>query len=982
MYRLLLLFVFCAAILQHSGAQRLPVQTYTTRDGLASNFITEIYQDSRGYLWIGTDEGISIFDGDKFKNLRFDDSTIWGYVNEIIESRHQPGTMWIATNGGGLLRFQGGRFFPYSLGQQPGSNRINSLVEGDNGSLWCATDDGIYRFADGIAERIPGDRIGTYAKFTQGRDGTIWCFDEKRLYRFLPDERKIVDPDVTGLPVDSIIYVSALPDSSVAIHVQGAKRATVYIVKHRAVLKKFELAFPAALFTVLDKQNRYWIGTAEGIQMIQEEGGKQFTWIYTTTNGLPVNELIIGYHDREQNIWFGSFGRGVTKLETQQRSIQFAFPGMSGKGTIDGESHVWIPSSHGLYEIWRDTTGQWKRHYHLIRHNNYMVSPVSVAVDSAGHLWITLADGSLMYLSVDRLPLLPSTLRQVHLLNETNGFPRALSISLFIDSRQTIWYGLHEGGIAGIQPHPRPSLAALFVHRRNTSLRDIRAMYEDRSGDIWLMGFDPVNGIIRRSGGGYLLDTVSSPIARLPNIPFRSVLQTNNGTYWFGSRYNGLYAFSGDTMRHYTVKDGLISNQIWSLEETPYGGILIGTQAGLMMMPDEQTVRFASLQQYTQSPVQTIRATADAAFAVTRFDVTMFTIPNDTAEVKFPPVLITSLVVNGKAHPLEDGSEGVELSSGENTLTIDYTAISFRNTGALRFQYKLEPLDAEWREATTSRSVTYANLAPGNYVFDVRAVNQEGKASDISTVLPIAIASPLWARWWFLSLAAVMIVGAAAMAERIRVRRLLEIEKIRSRIAADLHDDIGSGLTRIALLSDLIHRQAVSEKKPTDPQFTVPSLTEKVGAISRELVDAMSDVVWSIDPKNSSMERLLHRVRTFAVEVCEAKEIGLSFTVSDDIEKLKVGSDSIRAVLLVAKEALTNVVRHSNAKRASVALRSAGNGIIIEIEDDGKGFDLTELSRMNGLTNMRVRIEKNGGLFTLHSQKGRGTSVQATIPLH
>ena len=180
----------------------------------------------------------------------------------------------------------------------------------------------------------------------------------------------------------------------------------------------------------------------------------------------------------------------------------------------------------------------------------------------------------------------------------------------------------------------------------------------------------------------------------------------------------------------------------------------------------------------------------------------------------------------------------------------------------------------------------------------------------------------------------------------------------------------------------MIQRQAFSEKKQTDPQFSVPSLTEKVGTISRELVDAMSDVVWSIDPTNSSMERLLHRVQTFAVEICEAKEIELTFSIQPELEKLKVGSDSIRALLLVAKEALTNVARHSNARHVAISISSVKQELVIQINDDGKGFEMEELSRMNGLTNMRVRIEKNGGVFTLNSSKGRGTTVLSTIPLH
>lgn len=959
------------------NAQRLPVQNYSTKDGLISNFITELYQDSRGYLWIGTDEGISLFDGNKFKNIHFDETKVWGYVNDIIESKLHPGQMWIGTNGGGLIRYRNGEMTSYSMDSIPTADNINSIIETNDGSLWCATDNGLYFFSNEISNHVPSKEPTKYLKITQSLDGTIWGFDEHNLYLFSPKEQALTVPDIKDLPTDSIIYISVLSDSSVAIHVKGPKKASVNIIKNSSIIKKFDLFFPTAVFTVLDAQKRYWIGTGEGLQLINDAPNNPFFWIYTTTNGLPANELTIGYQDREQNIWFGSFGRGITKLEMQQ-SVQFTFPGMSGKGAADRFSHIWIPSSHGLYEVWQDSIYQWKRHFHLLNTGNEVVVPVSIVVDSSNNLWVSHTDGSLHYFSVSRRSLNNSTLQYKQSLSGKNGFPRALGISLLIDSKNILWYGLHFGGIVGVDFSSKPKIIAEFNYQKNTTLRDARVLYEDKQGNIYVMGFEPVNRIVRRTNDGIVLDSTSAILSMLPTVPFRSVLETHDGTLLFGSRYNGLFYLRNGTLKQLTTKNGLISNQIWSLYEMQNNGILIGTQSGLMFMHDYNAERFTSLQQYTQSPVLTISSMPEISFALTRFELTLFNIPSDTTPNTFPQVLFTSLFVNGKERRLD---KEIELTSAENTFTIDYTAISFRNTGALRFQYKLEPLEEDWRDATTNRSVTYANLSPGNYVFTVRSMNQEGKASDISSILPISIASPIWLRWWFIVLVFITIFGIVTMAERVRVRRLLEIEKIRSRIAADLHDDIGSGLTRIALLSDMIHRQAISEKKITDQQFSVPSLTEKVGTISRELVDAMSDVVWSIDPKNSSMEKLLQRVQTFAVEVCEAKEIALIFSI-DDVEKIKVGSDSIRAVLLVAKEALTNVARHSNAKNVGVTIRSAHHQLVIEISDDGKGFTVDELSRMNGLTNMRVRIEKNGGIFTLNSAKGRGTIVMATIPLH
>lgn len=978
--RYFLLFILCFIAAVPALSQRLPVQTYTTRDGLASNFITEIFQDSKGYLWIGTDEGISIFDGDRFKNIRFDEKTVWGYVNDIIELPSSPEEYWIATNGGGLLRMMDGSFTSFSLGTDPRANSINSLIDLGNGELGCATDDGVYIYdrSNGTSAKIPIEERTKYSKFTRGLDGTIWCFDEMNLFVFSPKGRTLTRPQIPGLPTDSIIQVSSLMDSSIAVHVQGPKNARVIIVKDSMITRTYELFPQVGFFTVKGPHQRYWTGTPEGLQLIQETGGEPFKWIYTTTNGLPVNELTIGFQDRDQNIWFGSFGRGLTKLENQQSS-QFIFPGMSGKGTIDSFDHLWVPSTHGIYELWRDSTNQWKRYLHVVRDENQMLSLVASDFDRTQKLWVTNDLGAIYSFTVERQKGDRSILTMKDRLSEKEGYPRALTISILIDSRNVLWYGLHHGGLVGVDCSGPPKIAAKFIYGENTLLRDVRALYEDRSGNIWAMGFDPDNRIVRYNEGSFILDSTDGVLTSLPKVPIRSVLQSTDGTWWFGSRHNGMFRYKEGTLSHITTAEGLISNQVWSLTETPKGGLLIGTQGGLMHMPDRSVNTFTSLQQYTQSPVTTIVSVPEFSVALTRFELTIFTIPEDSVMLHSPDVQFTSLFVNGKQRKL---SPHIELPSGENTITVEYTAITFNNTGALRFQYRLEPLEEEWRHATTVRSVTYANLDPGEYRFAVRTLNRQGDPSGRPSYLPVSIASPIWMRWWFITLVIAGFIGILAATERIRVRRLLEIEKIRSRIAADLHDDIGSGLTRIALLSDMIHRQSISARTQTDPQFTVPSLTEKVGSISRELVDAMSDVVWSIDPKNNSMERLLQRVRTFAVEVCEAKEIELNFIVAPGLERLKVGSDSIRAVLLVAKEALTNVVRHSNARTVIVTLRTVKQEMVFEISDDGKGFDPAELSRMNGLTNMRLRIEKNGGTFTLDSAKGRGTFVYATIPLH
>jgi len=971
------LLIVWLTLVQCAGAQKLPVQSFTTREGLASNLVTDIYQDSKGYLWIGTDEGISLFDGDKFRNIRFGQGKVYGYVNDILESMYRKDVMWIATNSGGLLLYSGGALTNISLGTEPGVNAVNSILETDDGALLCGTDAGLLRYTDGGIEWLMRTRFNAYTKLTRALDGTIWCNSDSKLFIVDPVTRSLITPEIPGLPTDSITIINALADSSVAVHMAGRPRAEVFIVQHRRVVKRFQLFSQASLFTVRTSEGQYWTGTPDGLSAVRDAGDYPFYWIYTTTNGLPINELTIGFLDREQNIWFGSFGRGLTKLETH-RSTQFVFTGMSGKAVAEADGHAWVPTTHGMIELWRDSVGLWKRQIHVIRDNGVMISPVSVSFSSARDLWIITGDGVLFRLTVSRTPNAASQLTIAAKLSEAEGYPRALSITLMIDSRDVLWYSPLSGGLIGIDVRSTPKKVAEFLYPVHTMLRDVRELHEDRSGRIWALGFEPVNRIVVRTEAGFRLDSTDAVLTALPEIPLRAVRQTSDGAFWFGSRYQGIYLYQGDSLRNLTTADGLISDQIGSLGETRSGGMLIGTMAGLMLMQDRSVLRFTPLQQYIQSPVTTVHSDSVTTFAATRFEMTFFDALPESSGARFPQVLFTSITVNGKERPVVSS---VELPSGENTVSIDYTAISFRNTGALRFQYKLEPLEAAWSEATTNRSVTYANLSPGDYRFSVRVLNQQGIPSDIPSVLPVSIASPVWMRWWFIVAVIVSVATILILLERARVRRLLEIEKIRSRIAADLHDDIGSGLTRIALLSDMIRRQSGSTRTEPDPAYSVPSLTAKVGDISRELVDAMSDVVWSIDPKNSSMERLIQRVRTFAVEVCEAKDIALNFSVQEGVERSRVGSDSIRAVLLVAKEALTNIVRHSNARHASVSITAEQDRLVVTVRDDGKGFAVEELSRMNGLTNMRLRVEKLGGIFTMDAVKGSGTSVHARIPL-
>jgi glucose-6-phosphate-specific signal transduction histidine kinase len=286
----------------------------------------------------------------------------------------------------------------------------------------------------------------------------------------------------------------------------------------------------------------------------------------------------------------------------------------------------------------------------------------------------------------------------------------------------------------------------------------------------------------------------------------------------------------------------------------------------------------------------------------------------------------------------------------------------------------LEGADSQWGPPSPQRTVNYANLPPGSYRFLVRAVNSEGVMSQRPASIAFLILPPVWMRWWFQLLAAAVAAAAIYWLHHYRVTRLLELERIRTRIATDLHDDIGSSLSQIAILSEVANRQVDG----TQPQLAEP-LTDIAG-ISRELVDSMSDIVWAIDPERDHMGDLVHRMRRFASDVFSPREIRLMFQSPAEEQSLQMGADLRRQMFLIFKEAVHNVVRHSGATEVSIDFQVEHGWVNLKVADNGRGFDFGRDQNGHGLRSMRERARNIGGEIEITSSP-RGTAVALRVPV-
>jgi signal transduction histidine kinase len=318
------------------------------------------------------------------------------------------------------------------------------------------------------------------------------------------------------------------------------------------------------------------------------------------------------------------------------------------------------------------------------------------------------------------------------------------------------------------------------------------------------------------------------------------------------------------------------------------------------------------------------------------------------------------------------------LDSSQNQIQIDYFGLSFASGGPLEYRFRIEGLDRDWSGPTRQRTINLS-LSPGKYRLLVEAITSDGTRSPAPAEVTFTILSPVWQRWWFIVLALTSGGLLVYLFERYRVGRLLELERVRTRIATDLHDDIGASLSRIAILSEVAKRQTEAGRKEI-----AGTLTE-VADSARGLVDSMSDIVWSIDPRKDNLEDVVQRVRQFASDVLEAKQIEWEMDVPPGIEHIKLPPEGRRHLFLIFKEAITNAARHSGCRSARLSLAIADNRLTAEISDDGRGFDVESPGPSsrggNGFANMKKRAAEIAGVLAIDSAAGHGTRIRFTFPL-
>jgi two-component sensor histidine kinase len=303
-------------------------------------------------------------------------------------------------------------------------------------------------------------------------------------------------------------------------------------------------------------------------------------------------------------------------------------------------------------------------------------------------------------------------------------------------------------------------------------------------------------------------------------------------------------------------------------------------------------------------------------------------------------------------------------------LRIDFVGLGFSPGETLRYQYMLEGADRDWSAPTDQRTVLYASLSPGAYRFLVRASTSDGAISPQPASVAFTILPPLWRTWWFLLACASVVILIVYALYRYRLSQLLAVANVRTRIATDLHDDIGASLSQIAVLSEVARTGATG---------TAP--LSEIAGISRELVDSMRDIVWAINPDHDRLSNLVYRMRRFATDLLGSQNIGLQFRSAVADHDLRIGANMRRQIYLIFKEAIHNIARHSGASMVEVEFDRVEDSVVLRLSDNGKGFDPTSENGGQGLPSMRKRAAALGTQVELQSAPGQGATLRMTVRL-
>jgi ligand-binding sensor domain-containing protein/signal transduction histidine kinase len=951
-----------------SHLEYLP-RVWETDEGLPYNRVQAIAQTADGYLWVGTYKGLARFDGLQFTSINNPDIPALKNASITALCATADGALWIGTERRALVRWLHGQFSVFRPDNQPEVERsVDAIYQGPSGVIWITSAYGL--------DQIRGNDCRSYT-VKQG----------------------LLSDDVTAICEDN--------ETNVWIGTgKGLNRLRAGKMESFANLNGFTNNPVRSICQ--DREGRVWIGSDHGL--ISYQSGRFHA--YTTSDGLTDNLVSAVFEDSQSNLWVGTYS-GLTRFSDGRFYPELSASGMPYDkiNTImeDLWGDIWAGSREGLIRLTARpfsvyTTRQGLSH-------NYTKS---VLEDHLGRLWVGTWGGGLDQITGDK----------VRVYAASNHFASDLILALCEDRDGGIWVGSdNQGGLSHINDQqvrhytsrnglPNASVTALhqdraeelwvgttvglgrwkdehFIKEPQCGSMRIWAICDDGEGGLWI-GSD--TGLTHRHGETY--ETLKTT-GIFPRRAIALLADTDGKTLWVGTPDYGLLRWKDNQFDRYDVQDGLFSDEILGIEEEQ-GWLWMTSTKGIFrvrkndlespgtVIPCIAYGKADGLESIvcggTATPSLWKTKDGRLCFATTK-GLAVIDGRNIRLELSPPLVRVERFYIDRKETPLPVSGELI-LPPNHGELEFRYSALDLRAPEKCRFKYKLDGVNPDWIDAGTRRVALYNNVAPGSYSFHVTACNKDGVWNKEGTTIPLRLRPHLWQTWWFQMLCAGTVLGGVGGLARIvthrRLKRRLElmrqqqaVERERTRIAKDIHDELGSSLTRIMFLGRTT-RQDLAEHKEIEPHL------RKIETSCDAILQTMDEIVWAVNPENDNLDGLIDYLSEYAGEFFEGTSVRCQFELPVTPPSFVLPAEVRHDLFLAVKEALNNILKHSGATQGLVQVSMQDETVQIVIADNGHGFDASRPAgggKGNGLVNIGHRLEKHGGRFELSSEAGKGTRL-------
>ena len=964
------------------------IKSWGTEAGLPQNTVNAIQQTQDGYLWLGTQGGLARFDGVRFKVFGLAEGLPSIQVLALHEDSH--GQLWVGTSGG-LSRMRKGSFETVSYDPEWADINVVTFAEDSARRLWIGTLAGLVIWQpDKVTQldALNSLRRSRIRDLLRLRSGMMWIATGSGLFEFKDGRLSEINGPPSDPTFTSIYDMLEDSDGNIWISIGNGKvlcrRADGWFTFNET----FGLPFAYIQGLAQTDDGTIWAGSLDQGLYFLRDG--RFSAV-REPDGLSGDAIRSLLADREGHLWIGTRSAGLNRLTEKRLMVYGAKAGLTNKfvqsvaEAVDGA--LWVATiGGGMYRGW---PGNFES----------VPSVVGTVAYPFFNSVVTLRDGSIWWGGAGALfQWRDNEIITNYTRPNIDWLQTASVTALREDVQEGFWIGTSRGRLLRMRNGAFESVT------NRVARGDLTALEQEPDGTLWIGS--AAGGLVRMGRDG--LSSFSITNGLLSN-EIRTLRRDAEGTLWIGTGGGGLSRLKNGRLENFTTRQGLGDDTVSQILEDDRGRLWLGCNRGIFRVDKKELDELAAGQikvihcrafgASEGMPVEECSGGFCPAGLKTKSGKLCFSTsegvvvvdPNEPErDARRPNVLVEEVLVDGQVEPIQPGTNGnrsanaVTIPPGRRDIEFHYTGLSFMAPSKVQFRYQLKDYDRERNEAGTRRVAYYPRIPPGSYVFEVTACNANNFWAETPTTLAVTVQPYFWETNWFPVVTGLLVLGGIAgtaqlVARRRYKRRLAQletrhaIERERLRISQDMHDDIGSILTRVSILSDVGQSQ-------TDPAKVAPQF-ERIGTQVRAAVVALDEIVWATNPGDDNLPRFAEYVGRFADECFENSPVRCWQEMPTDLPKLPLRADIRHNVFLAIKEALNNVLKHSGASEVWLRLKLLNSSVRVEVEDNGRGFVADSAPAGNGLKNMQSRLAECGGRLELSSSPGKGTRIGFVFPL-